>query len=210
MTHALHNSLVRILGADGAPVGVGFLAAPQVIVTCAHVVQQAAGDSAEVTFDFPLLAPAERRSGRVVIRDEAADLAAIEPLSLPRGAAPVRLVQSDDLWGHPFRAFGCPVAGKRVGKIIETREVCRFLTVLFVTNGPNAPWNWQCKTSLPISCVPGCKNKACMTIHLGFNGAERMMRESPLFSFHRKASGDEVVGLNRAEFDERVASLSLK
>jgi hypothetical protein len=44
----------------------------------------------------------------------------------------------------------------------------------------------------------------------GFNGVERMMRENPLFSFHRNASGDEVVGLNRAEFDERVARFSLK
>jgi hypothetical protein len=108
MTHALHNSLVRILNGAGKPVGVGFLAAPQVIVTCAHVIEQAVGDSTEVTFDFPLLAPAEHCSGRVLIREDAADIAAIEPRSLPRGVAPVRLVQSADLWGHPFRAFGCP------------------------------------------------------------------------------------------------------
>ena len=41
MSHQLHNSLVRILTADGIPVGVGFLAAENLIPTCAHVIAQA-------------------------------------------------------------------------------------------------------------------------------------------------------------------------
>jgi len=41
MSHQLHNSLVRILTADGIPVGVGFLAADNLILTCAHVIKQA-------------------------------------------------------------------------------------------------------------------------------------------------------------------------
>ena len=40
MTHQLHNSLTRILTPDGSPVGVGFLAAENLILTCAHVIEQ--------------------------------------------------------------------------------------------------------------------------------------------------------------------------
>ena len=40
MSHQLHTSLTRILTADGIPVGVGFLAAENLILTCAHVITQ--------------------------------------------------------------------------------------------------------------------------------------------------------------------------
>ena len=56
MSHQLHNSLVRILTADGSPVGVGFLAAENLILTCAEE---------SVHFDLPILAPGESFSGRV-------------------------------------------------------------------------------------------------------------------------------------------------
>ncbi len=42
MTHTCTTAW-RHLNAAEAPVGVGFLTAPQVIVICAHVIEQAAG-----------------------------------------------------------------------------------------------------------------------------------------------------------------------
>jgi len=57
MFHQLHNSLTRILTPDGSPVGVGFLAAENLILTCAHVIEQAIGQEEKAHFDFPLLAP---------------------------------------------------------------------------------------------------------------------------------------------------------
>ncbi|MBT7069785.1 MAG: hypothetical protein HN855_07235 [Anaerolineae bacterium] len=65
MSHQLHNSLVRILTADGDPVGVGFVASENLILTCAHVIEQASGPESTVHFDLPLLAPGESFSGRV-------------------------------------------------------------------------------------------------------------------------------------------------
>ena len=65
MSHQLHNSLIRILAADGSPVGVGFVASDNLILTCAHVITQASGSNDSVSFDSPLLAPGESFSGRV-------------------------------------------------------------------------------------------------------------------------------------------------
>ncbi len=108
MTHPLHASLIRILDAEGAPLGVGFLAAPNLAVTCAHVVRAAHPQDDALHFDFPLLAPGTLCAGRVVYRDEAADIAAVEVPDPPHGVAPIRLVQTEDLWAHPFRVFGVP------------------------------------------------------------------------------------------------------
>ena len=104
MSQALYNSLVRILDASGVPAGAGFLAAGNRILTCAHVV----GEAEEVAFDFPLLAPGKTCTGRVTLRDAERDIACLDAADLPAGAAPVRLVQAETLWGHPFRAFGFP------------------------------------------------------------------------------------------------------
>ena len=65
MSHQLHNSLVRILTADGVPVGVGFIASKNLILTCAHVIEQAGESESTAHFDLPLLAPGESFSGRV-------------------------------------------------------------------------------------------------------------------------------------------------
>jgi len=67
MPRAHENSLIRILSASGAPVGTGFLVSLTQAVTCAHVVAQALRleltaekPAAELTLDFPLLAPLTR------------------------------------------------------------------------------------------------------------------------------------------------------
>jgi len=108
MSHQLHNSLARILTADGIPVGVGFIASENLILTCAHVIEQASESDETAHFDLPLLAPGESLSGRVSFRDDKQDIATIEATGLPLDAAPVRLVQTEELWGHTFRAFGVP------------------------------------------------------------------------------------------------------
>ena len=56
MPHQLHNSLARILTPDGSPVGVGFLAASNLPLTCVHVIDQAIGQEENAHFDFPILA----------------------------------------------------------------------------------------------------------------------------------------------------------
>ncbi len=108
MSHQLHKSLTRILTAKGNPVGVGFLADKNLILTCAHVIEQAVGQKEEIQLDFPLLAPGDILSGRISFRDDDEDIACIEIADSPRDTRPAHLVQTEELWAHRFRAFGVP------------------------------------------------------------------------------------------------------
>ncbi len=116
MAKAHENSLIRILSTSGAPVGAGFLVSPGQAATCAHVVAQAthlslteAMPAAELTLDFPLLAPGHLLTARAFLWDSASDVAVLEITGdLPAGAQPAPLVSSPDLWKHDFRAFGFP------------------------------------------------------------------------------------------------------
>ncbi|MHB9856664.1 nSTAND1 domain-containing NTPase [Streptomyces sp. YIM S03343] len=57
-------------------------------------------------------APARAESSMPTTRDdvvEPADVAVLRLQTPLPGAAPVRLVHADELWGHPMRAFGLPV-----------------------------------------------------------------------------------------------------
>jgi len=64
--HPLHRSIVRIRDKTGEIVGAGFLAAPTLVCTCAHVVCKALGlppethspPTAVVSLDFPYLSEA--------------------------------------------------------------------------------------------------------------------------------------------------------
>jgi hypothetical protein len=87
---------------------VGFVASDNLILTCAHVIAQASRSEDKVHFDLPLLAPGESFSGRVSFRDDEQYIATIEATGLPDDAAPVGLVQTDELWKNSFRAFGVP------------------------------------------------------------------------------------------------------
>jgi Trypsin-like peptidase domain len=94
------------------------------VVTCAHVVMRALGLAddepppahAEVRLDFPLVAPGELVTARVERwlapqADNAGDVAGLLLTgTAPGGATATRLVAADDLWSHPFRAFGFPAA----------------------------------------------------------------------------------------------------
>jgi hypothetical protein len=122
MTTQLESSIVRIRAANGRTVGAGFLVTEKQVLTCAHVVAQALGlpDNApeapkgEVLLDFPLVAPEQRLTARVVCwqparPDGSGDVAGLELMDdPPAGTSPIRLVKAEEPWGHPFRAFGFP------------------------------------------------------------------------------------------------------
>ncbi len=118
---ALNAAVLRIADARGDPVGVGFLVASDLAVTCAHVVSAALGlpedrapdGSARVRVDLALLGgpPVEASVERWAYDDDVAVLRFAVP---PPGGHPVRLVEPGDVWEHPARAFGFP-AGRDGG-----------------------------------------------------------------------------------------------
>ncbi len=122
MTVSLDSAIARIRTADGAVVGAGFLVGQRQVFTCAHVIDDALGrprntpemPQTEVHLDFPLVAPNQGVTARVVCwqpahPDGSGDVAGLELVDdPPAGTSPVRLVKADEAWGHNFRAFGFP------------------------------------------------------------------------------------------------------
>ncbi|MFC9007624.1 nSTAND1 domain-containing NTPase [Streptomyces microflavus] len=115
--------------ADGPVVGAGFLVAPDIVCTCAHVVADALGLPRDtenaptdvVRVEFPLLRDVGGRipavSATVVswqpIReeDDSGDVALLRLAHPVGGARPVPLVDGTAVWGHEFRAYGFPTGG---------------------------------------------------------------------------------------------------
>ena len=122
MTMSLNSAVVRIRATDGRVVGAGFLVGQRQALTCAHVIDDALGrprntpemPQAEVHLDFPLVAPDQHLTARVVCWQPAhpngsGDVVGLELTDAPpTGASPVRLVKAEEQWGHSFRAFGFP------------------------------------------------------------------------------------------------------
>jgi hypothetical protein len=120
--HGLDAAIARVHTADGGVVGGGFLVGPREVLTCAHVVARALGlrdgdppaADAEVRLDFPLVAPGQTVTARVVawqpVRDDdTGDVACLSLLGeVPTGVRPTRLVAVTEFWSHPFRVFGFP------------------------------------------------------------------------------------------------------
>ncbi|MGI5499873.1 trypsin-like peptidase domain-containing protein [Lentzea sp. CA-135723] len=98
-------------------VGAGFLVAPDIAATCAHVL----GDEAVVA-DFPLLRSRDH-AVEVLERDDEADVAILRLADPPAGALPVAARITGDVRDHRFRTFGFPhdlpdgiwVTGRLVG-----------------------------------------------------------------------------------------------
>ncbi len=99
----LEKAIVRIYDSSDSVKGVGFLAAPGIVLTCHHVV----GEATEVTLDFPHL-KSRKYTACLVQSDPETDIAALRLEETPPDAEPVRLVRVEDPWNHPFRAFGFP------------------------------------------------------------------------------------------------------
>jgi hypothetical protein len=140
MTVALEPSIVRIYSNSSKVVGAGFLVSQKHILTCAHVVADALGlpretveiPDAEITLDFPILASQRPFKAKIVFwrplnRNKfEEDIAGLELESLPpNGFRCVRLVTSDDLWGHPFQVLGFPKGqanGVPASGVLRTRN----------------------------------------------------------------------------------------
>ena len=117
MTQMLESSLVRIFNTANQPVGVGFLVAEGLVLTCAHVIAASQGQRAipqqavqqNILLDFPLLLAGQIKTGKTIFWDAEKDVAGLTIEGAPPpGAQPLSLVYSADLWGHPLRAFGFP------------------------------------------------------------------------------------------------------
>jgi hypothetical protein len=105
MTTSLNSAIVRIRAANGTVIGTGFLVTGRHVLTCAHVVAQALAlpddalntsqPQAEVHLDFPLVAPGQQLTARVVcwqpsLSDGGGDVAGLELINdPPAGSSPV-------------------------------------------------------------------------------------------------------------------------
>ncbi|MGW6602604.1 nSTAND1 domain-containing NTPase [Streptomyces sp. NPDC055036] len=122
---ALVSAVVRVKGPDGAIGGAGFLIAPDMVLTCAHVVSDALDrpreDSVEagteVTVDVPLAGNADGVDGGdhgaevqrwIPIRpDQTGDIAVLRLRSRIPGARPLPMIDPRrGVWDHDARAVG--------------------------------------------------------------------------------------------------------
>jgi hypothetical protein len=122
MPESLDTSLVRVHTKAGGVAGAGFLVGERHILTCAHVIAQALGladdapdqPSSTISLDFPQLASHTRLTAEVVFwypvqADGRGDIAGLKLLDEPpAGAAAVPFAPVDQVWDHPYRAFGFP------------------------------------------------------------------------------------------------------
>lgn len=113
--------MARVLD-GGRPVGAAFLIPGQLLLTCSHVVAAIAGipdDQAlpldfPVAVDFPLLPGCPQVAATVqfsvpVAADNSGDVAVLRlDDTPPTGAVALRVLESDQLAGHRWRAFGFP------------------------------------------------------------------------------------------------------
>jgi hypothetical protein len=122
MKETLDASLIRIHTSDGRVVGAGFLVGERQILTCAHVVSHALdlgytpldAPQGVVSLDFPFLFPRMLCSASVTLwhpplSNGRGDIAGLQLQGLPPvGTEVVRFASAEDVWEHPFRAFGFP------------------------------------------------------------------------------------------------------
>ncbi len=110
----IKSSIVAILNTENEIVGTGFVAADCLIVTCAHVIEQAksapsgmvrvrfAADNSERFADVEASAYSSK--------DEL-DVAILRASQMPRGVQPLRMAASAGCPGHEFFATGYPQMG---------------------------------------------------------------------------------------------------
>ncbi|MGA4847052.1 trypsin-like peptidase domain-containing protein [Streptomyces sp. G5(2025)] len=107
------GAVFQVLGADGRPVGAGFLVGIDTAFTCAHVVQaagQATGGRVEIT--FPGLPRRPRVWGQVLTEGwrepEEQDVAVLRLTGLPQGAGALPVGVAAGCRGHRVFSFGFP------------------------------------------------------------------------------------------------------
>ncbi|WP_416875816.1 trypsin-like peptidase domain-containing protein [Kitasatospora sp. SC0581] len=108
----LAAAVAQVRGEDDLVVGAGFLVADDLLITCAHVLQDGRyGPGSTVTLAFPRAHDAPEVSGRVLDtwRDPNEQDVALVRLDHPMGAAPLPLGSAAGARGHRVRSFGFPV-----------------------------------------------------------------------------------------------------
>ncbi|WP_331773029.1 trypsin-like peptidase domain-containing protein (plasmid) [Embleya sp. NBC_00888] len=116
------SAVVRIRGRDGTIGGAGFLVAPTLVLTCAHVVSDVldlprdtpVGIGAEVTVDLPLAdgtgeiptATADVRQWVPIRADQSGDVALLRLRDPLPGALPLPMADAESVWDHQARAVG--------------------------------------------------------------------------------------------------------
>ncbi|MGW3168109.1 trypsin-like peptidase domain-containing protein [Streptomyces sp. NPDC001142] len=122
---ALVSAVVRVKGPDGAIGGAGFLIAPDLVLTCAHVVSDALDRlreamveaDTEVTVDVPLAGNADGVDGGdhcaevqrwIPVRpDQTGDIAVLRLRNRIPGARPLPVIDPQrGVWDHDARAVG--------------------------------------------------------------------------------------------------------
>jgi S1-C subfamily serine protease len=123
--HPLARVLARVFNGRGRVVGAAFLTGPAELLTCAHVVTEAAGDADTLDVDFPFLR-SERLRAKVTLRrpigaDPPEDVAVLTiDAGPPDGAHPSRLLAPPDLAHRAFEVCGFP-KGNDAGAWAEGR-----------------------------------------------------------------------------------------
>ena len=111
MAQNLDQSVIRILNPEGKTVGTGFVVAPDLAVTCTHVVNAARpGANGLVAIRYFLgeqaqVAQWDPESGAPADGD---DVALLRLSGLPPGVTPVRLAGAASSAGHPYASLGFP------------------------------------------------------------------------------------------------------
>ncbi|MGV9451237.1 nSTAND1 domain-containing NTPase [Streptomyces sp. NPDC003635] len=115
-------SVAQILTPDGQVAGTGFLVAEGVLVTCAHVVEDAGGGpDSEVLLSFPYLVNADGIRGTVPTdlwrSAEREDVAFIRLNRTPAGAWILPLGSAEGRRRHDVRSYGFPAQASREGHL---------------------------------------------------------------------------------------------
>ncbi|MGW1997603.1 nSTAND1 domain-containing NTPase [Embleya sp. NPDC001921] len=116
------SAVVRIRGGDGTIGGAGFLVAPTLVLTCAHVVSDVLDlprdttveIGAEVTVDLPLAdgtddiptATADVLQWVPIRADQSGDVALLRLREDLPGALPLPMADAESVWDHQARAVG--------------------------------------------------------------------------------------------------------
>lgn len=109
MTSSVEKAVVRIRKADNSIVGAGFLVKEKIVLTCAHVIDDAIGSNKHISLDFPRIDPNIFLKADIKFKNSESDIAILELCEdTPSGAMGVDPTSQEDLWGHPFETFGFP------------------------------------------------------------------------------------------------------
>jgi hypothetical protein len=120
MNFEMLPSIARIEKEDGSAVGVGFVIGNGILLTCAHVIEEALGlgnkiidkPDREVKLKFPKVNSDKVFTATIKFWEREKDLSVLElterPSIILQHIKLAGYIDSNCLWGHDFRAFGFP------------------------------------------------------------------------------------------------------